>query len=40
MSMYTQRYEVAKVFVVTQSEMNVKPTRVRRTVMVINGDVS
>ncbi len=40
MSMYTQRYEVTKVFVVTQSNTNVKMNRVRRTVMVINGDVS
>ena len=40
MSMYTQRYEVTKGFVVTQRYVNVKMYRVRRTVMVINGDVS
>jgi hypothetical protein len=40
MSMYTQRYEVAKVFVVTESDVDVRMNRVRRTVMVINGDVS
>jgi hypothetical protein len=40
MSMYTQRNEVTKCFVVTQSNTNVRMNQIRRTVMVINGDVS